>query len=576
MVKQVKFIFDDSNLNESYSGVTTPLTFSFARRVYESVYIGFCKLLGVQDKEIYKNADLFSNMIDYLGGRMYYNLINWYRMISLLPGYKFNRKFLEGMMGVEKEFAYKKDSKTPPFGKIIDLLLMIYRVIKITAIFLLMDFLIKRFNKNFDKNFAYLESTNLKNKTDKELISFYSSFEKKLTKDFSIPIANDFAVMVSVGILKLLSKKWLGDCDESKTNYLITCGQELKSAEPGKAFNLILVLIESSKKLTDLFQKNPPEKIVEKINFDRSFQNLKKKINIYIKTYGSRVPGELKLESISFQNNPVILIRLLKNSINKKKNTTYYRKILNDKIERQLINLPLFKRKILAFFLSWSKKSIVRREETRFKRTLIFGSARKVFLDFGQRLKDKRKLHKTRDIFYLEIEEIFENLTNKPPRELSKLVKTRKELEKFWEKLDLPRRIITNQSAEKYNQKLTKKIQIKKTKKVEKKIVKGQVASLGGPNSVILGQSLVISEFDPTKNFSDKILITRQTDPGWTIVFPSLKGLVVERGGILSHAAVVAREFGIPCIINAKEATKLIPDNRIVKMELESGIVSVK
>jgi pyruvate,water dikinase len=573
---KVKFIFDNSNLNESYSGVTTPLTFSFARRVYESVYIGFCKLLGVQDKEISKNADIFSNMVNYLGGRMYYDLINWYRMISLLPGYKFNRKFLEGMMGVEEEFAYKEDSKTGPVRKIIDLLLMIYRFVKISAIFLLMDLLIKKFNKNFDKNFAYLESTNLKNKTDKELISFYNSFEKKLTKDFSVPIANDFAVMVSVGTLKLLSKKWLGDNDESKTNYLITCGQELKSAEPGKAFNLILSSIESSKVLTDLFQKNSLEKIVEKINFDRSFQDFKNQINFYIKTYGSRVPGELKLESISFQDDPEILIRLLKNSISKKKNIILGRKVLNDKIERQIINLPFLKRKALAFFLGWSKKSIARREETRFKRTLIFGTARKVFLDFGRRLKDQRQLDNLRDIFYLEIEEIFENLINKSPRRLSKLVKTRKELEKYWGKLDLPRRIATNQSAEKYNLELFKKISPEKEKIMGDKIVKGQVASMGGSNSVVLGQSLVISEFDPTKNFSDKILITRQTDPGWTIVFPSLKGLVVERGGILSHAAVVAREFGIPCIINAKEATKLIPDNRTVKMELESGIVSVK
>ena len=58
------------------------------------------------------------------------------------------------------------------------------------------------------------------------------------------------------------------------------------------------------------------------------------------------------------------------------------------------------------------------------------------------------------------------------------------------------------------------------------------------------------------------VLVTRQTDPGWAPVFPLISGLVIERGGMLSHGAIIAREFGIPSVVGVKDATRLIPARR--------------
>lgn len=71
------------------------------------------------------------------------------------------------------------------------------------------------------------------------------------------------------------------------------------------------------------------------------------------------------------------------------------------------------------------------------------------------------------------------------------------------------------------------------------------------------------------------ILVTRQTDPGWGPIFPLISGLVIERGGMLSHGAIIAREFGIPSVVGVKDATRLIPHGAPVIVDGNQGIVRV-
>ncbi|HET7525135.1 MAG TPA: PEP/pyruvate-binding domain-containing protein, partial [Burkholderiaceae bacterium] len=95
-------LWDNANIIESYSGVTTPLTFSFARHAYEHVYREFCRLARVPQRTIEAHADMFCCMLGLVRGRVYYNLYNWYRLVSVLPGYRLNRRFMEQMMGVRE------------------------------------------------------------------------------------------------------------------------------------------------------------------------------------------------------------------------------------------------------------------------------------------------------------------------------------------------------------------------------------------------------------------------------------------------------------------------------------------
>ena len=71
------------------------------------------------------------------------------------------------------------------------------------------------------------------------------------------------------------------------------------------------------------------------------------------------------------------------------------------------------------------------------------------------------------------------------------------------------------------------------------------------------------------------ILVCPSTDPGWAPLFPGARGLVMERGGALSHGAIVAREYGIPAVANIPGATRTIKDGQKIKVDGSKGIVSV-
>ena len=70
-------------------------------------------------------------------------------------------------------------------------------------------------------------------------------------------------------------------------------------------------------------------------------------------------------------------------------------------------------------------------------------------------------------------------------------------------------------------------------------------------------------------------MVTKQTDPGWAMVFPLISGLIVERGGALSHGAIVAREFGIPAVIGISNITTILKDEDEVILDGDLGKIQL-
>jgi len=70
-------------------------------------------------------------------------------------------------------------------------------------------------------------------------------------------------------------------------------------------------------------------------------------------------------------------------------------------------------------------------------------------------------------------------------------------------------------------------------------------------------------------------LVAPFTDPGWTPFFVNAKGLVTELGGPLSHGSIIAREYGIPAVVNVKNITKIIKTGQLIEVDGSNGIVSI-
>ena len=109
-------VWDNSNIIESYSGVTTPMTFSFIRRVYAIVYHCFAEVMGVSPEVIRANRQTYDNMLGMFHGRVYYNLKSWYRSLRMLPGFQYNSRFMESMMGLKEPLPM--DDAPPSPGRL--------------------------------------------------------------------------------------------------------------------------------------------------------------------------------------------------------------------------------------------------------------------------------------------------------------------------------------------------------------------------------------------------------------------------------------------------------------------------
>jgi pyruvate,water dikinase len=86
---------------------------------------------------------------------------------------------------------------------------------------------------------------------------------------------------------------------------------------------------------------------------------------------------------------------------------------------------------------------------------------------------------------------------------------------------------------------------------------------------------VILDSHDPSALEPGDVLIAPITDPSWTPLFVPASGVVVDVGAALSHAIIVSRELGIPCVVSATDATRRIPDGALVRVDGSSGMVTV-
>ena len=207
----LELLWDNSNIVESYPGVTTPLTFSFIRKVYREVYRQFCLMMGVEPALLEANADAFE-MLGLIRGRVYYNLYNWYKVLMMLPGYSINAGFMEQMMGVKEPLSRRPvivESKRWKYRRLAAL------VTGNLINFLRLDAKVKHFQRNFDAAVAPFENNSPAGRSPHELAAIFNDLEKRLLDSWQPPLINDFFAMIFYGILKKLLVKW--DIDQRGT-----------------------------------------------------------------------------------------------------------------------------------------------------------------------------------------------------------------------------------------------------------------------------------------------------------------------------------------------------------------------
>lgn len=571
-----RILWDNSNIVESYSGVTTPLTYSFASYVYEAVYIQFCRLMRIRESKIQQHNNVFRNMLGYLNGHIYYNLLNWYRVLSLFPGFSINRSFMEQMMGVDKTLPDDllrsfMPTKKPGFIEKLRDVLDIFRslggmILNIIAL----PSQISRFYKRLDQALD-LHGHSLQDMPLDLLAEHYRDLEEKLLSHWDAPLVNDFFCMIAFGLSRKLLDRYAGDSAEGLHNDFMIGQGDIISAEPAKRIKKMAALVANN---IILQEQLTSANIDDTLNIIEKHPELSKQFSEYMLKFGDRCLQELKLESPTLHDDPTALIAAVINlsKIKTRTKTSFPEKDSAGQLRLLMRGKPV-RYFILKRILNWSKKRIQQRENLRFERTRIFGRVRRIFLEIGKHLQQQHLINDARDIFYLEVSEILGVVEGSIcSGDLSSLVDGRKAcVERYLEEIDPPNRFETRGAVlPAMLNRSWKEDVIPFTASDDGRHRKG----IGCCTGIVRAKVCVITDPRGATLKPGEIMVAKHTDPGWITLFTNASGILVERGSLLSHSAIVAREMGIPAIVSIPDIMQWLQDGDLVEMNGTTGIVT--
>ena len=572
-------LWDNSNIVESYGGLTSPLSFSFALHNYRSVYTQFCEILGVPS-EVVKDMDHYlRNMLGNINGRVFYNLYNWYKLVGVLPGFSKNREFMETMMGVREALSGEIEERVRPHpswdtfrGKL--------RRVRTGYVFLYYHFTIQKvvdaFLTTFHERYERYRRLPFSQMSSDELFALYVEMDRVFIANWKAPIINDFLCMVHFGLLKKLTGAWLAEVDENLQNDLLAADGNLESAEPTKELIRLAGEVESNPSLRNLVENHPPADLLEVLCQAQEHRSFYDKVNLYIDRFGFRCMSEMKLEETDLFSDASYLFVCLKNYL--RSGTTDLasyeerEQALRQRAEKTM-RAHLKGPRLLAY--SWSlkhaRKAVRNRENTRFSRTRIYGVMRTLIQSMGADLCARGVLKSPRDIFFLTLEEIYGiHQGTLPSTNLQGIIEVRQKDYVSFEDAEPKVRLLTRGPVYWENE--------IEDVPAPPELEEGADYDLRGLPccpGVVEGVVKVVRSAQDDLELNGEILVTPRTDPGWVPLYPSVSGLLVERGSLLSHSAIVAREMGLPAVVGIQGLMMTLQTGMRVRIDGKLGTVTI-
>lgn len=563
-----RIVWDNSNIVESYPGLTLPLTDSFIRNMYAAVYRQFSAILGISERKMTAHDAAFDNMLGLLNGRVYYNLNSWFQVLSLLPGYSLNAGFMEKMMGVKE----KPDIPIEPSGnggikawwEVLGAVRGITQNLR-TARKGAADF-VKAFNRVY-KPFA---QTDFGKQSVGQIWEGYKTFEALMLREWKAPLVNDFFAMIFFGLLQKQCAK-IAPEDPTLANRLLAASDAVLTTEPIRQLPRILVAIQQYPALLESAQNDSPEAFYTALQSD-GFPEARQQFNTYVERWGERTVAELKLETVTYQQDPLMLVRLLQSQLISGNSTanTFPSNLKESRQEAedlvaQKLRGKFIKRRLFNYILRRARYFVSQRENLRYYRTRGFGMVRRMMLALGEKLAAQNVLDAPRDVFYLSLSEV-ESLVN-APKPMQTTVAARKAQYEAYETASLPERVIAYGEPRGV---------IRLASDLPKKAgISGNFTGIPCSPGVVRARIRKVTYADALQTLNGDLLATYATDPGFVVLFATASGILTERGSLLSHAAIVSREMGIPCIVGIDGLMDELADGTLVEMNGSTGVVKV-
>ena len=538
-------ILDNSNISESFPGICLPLSESFAGEMYSGIFTSLGRrFLG---KKVSSYEELFQRMVGGFSGRMYYEISSWYDILRLLP---FSRKIIpvwQGMLGVSnEEISFSK--KRPSF----------FLKCRIAFLFCYYFFVSQRKMKELDRFFQERYASYSKRVDEEEdakaLYRIFLEMKEDLLREWDITLINDMVSFISTHLYG------------KKTAF------SLETMKPVRALSAL-------------------KTVARKYGLDS--EEYRREKQSYISAYGDRIVGELKLETRTYRTNEELLDRWILDSLEADSAE-------KDCEETSCSKKPSELKQRRSFFYRLAESSCNNREISRLHRTRCFGLMRRIVDKIGEKTIGF-------DVYYLSLNELKELLFS--GKDFSLKIAREKELRKAYERLPVLSRVkllgqvdrdplageisilsyesfkekgniegkIGTPGKEEGNRKAGRIGQMEKVGKEDGDATARVFFGRGVSKGIFRGEVLKIKSLQEVRatEAKGKILLSYSTDPGWFPYLNMAGGLITERGSLLSHSAILARELEKPAVVNIPNIMEELQSGDIVEIDGDLGICSV-
>ena len=538
-------ILDNSNISESFPGICLPLSESFAGEMYSGIFTSLGRrFLG---KKVSSYEELFQRMVGGFSGRMYYEISSWYDILRLLP---FSRKIIpvwQGMLGVSnEEISFSK--KRPSF----------FLKCRIAFLFCYYFFVSQRKMKELDRFFQERYASYSKRVDEEEdaqaLYRIFLEMKEDLLREWDITLINDMVSFISTHLYG------------KKTAF------SLETMKPVRALSAL-------------------KTVAGKYGLDS--EEYRREKQSYISAYGDRIVGELKLETRTYRTNEELLDRWILDSLETDS-------VEKDCEETSCSERPSEQKQRKSFLYRLAESSCNNREISRLHRTRCFGLMRRIVDKIGEKTIGF-------DVYYLSLDELKELLFS--GKDFSLKIAREKELRKAYERLPVLSRVKLLGKVDR--DPLAGEIRVLSYKSFKGKgdiegqigtpgkdgVIRkagriGQMEKAGKENGdatprvffgrgvskgIFRGEVLKIKSLQEVRatEVKGKILLSYSTDPGWFPYLNMAGGLITERGSLLSHSAILARELEKPAVVNIPNIMAELQSGDFVEIDGDLGICSM-
>ena len=318
-------------------------------------------------------------------------------------------------------------------------------------------------------------------------------------------------------------------------------------------------------------RETPPERLAREYHDAALPARLQAGLSSFLRLYGHRGVAEIDLGLPRWSENPTYIIGVLASYLRlddpELAPDVQFRRAEREaeemvaELARRARNKGRLRGELVGFLLRRARDLSGLREMPKFCMILLFARARELLWEVGKDLTKAGRLERSEDVFFLSLPEARAALAGE---DLRLVVRERRiDYERELERRRVPRILLSDGT--------TPTGEARDAPEKKDGLLRGTAASGG----VVVGAARVVLEPSGAALEPGEILVAPSTDPGWTPLFLTAGGLVMEMGGAMSHGAVVAREYGIPAVVGVRDATERIVTGQRITVDGAAGTIAI-